>query len=113
MKKIFATMLLAVTLIFISNSQVEAREVYVGRYSDGSSVYLLTETVEKRAWAHAGGFTCTVRAGRDYLDYTFWGDGTRGYQYENSEGYKGRLYNGTSPIADEIFNYVWNNMFHF
>ena len=113
LKKMLSVMLLAAVLIFIGNSQVEAREVYVGSYSDGSSVYLLTETVQRRAWAHSGGFTCRVRAGRDYLDYTFWGSSRYGYQYENSEGYEGYVNNGTSPVADAIFNYVWNNMFHF
>ena len=112
-KKFFAVMLLAVTLMLIGNNQSEAREVYVGSYSDGSSVYLLTESVQKRVWARSVGFTCTVRAGRDYLDYTFWGNDTQGYQYENSEGYEGRVYNGTSPVADEIFAYVRRNILSF
>ncbi len=113
MKKILSVTLLAAILIFVAGSQAEAREVYVGNYSDGSSVYLLTETVKRQVWAHAGGFTCTVRAGRDYLDYTFWGDDRRGYQYENSEGYKGWLYNGSSPVADAIFTYVRRNVLNF
>ena len=109
MRKVFFAMLLAITLILIGgqNNQAEASEVYVGSYSDGTSVYLLTETIQKRAWAHAGGYSCTVRAGRDYLDYTFWyPGGYSNWQYENSEGYKGYVYDGSSPVAAAILNYI-------
>ena len=41
MRKFFVTMMLAVALVFIG-SQAEAREVYVGTYSDGAAVYLIT-----------------------------------------------------------------------
>jgi len=111
MKKVLSVMLLAVAIIFVGNSQVEAREVYVGSYSDGSSVYLLTETVKKEMWAHTGGYSCQVRAGRDYLEYTFWidsGDHST-WRYENSEGYEGRVYDGSSPVAAAILNYIRNH----
>ena len=44
MRKFFVTMMLAVAIVLVS-SQAEAREVYVGSYSDGTDVYLLTESI--------------------------------------------------------------------
>ena len=110
MKKMFSVMLLATILIFATN-QVEAAgygEVYVGSYSDGTAVYLLTNTVQKEVWAHTSGYSCKVRAGRDYLDYTFWLDAGdyRTWKYENSEGYEGNVYDGRSPVAAAILNYI-------
>ena len=102
-KKFFATMLLAVTLILVGgqNNQAEAREVFMGYYSDGSAVYLLTETV-----AYLGrGIDCSVRAVRDYLKYSFSMSG----DYWNSEGYRGNVYDGSSPVARKIFTYIRNN----
>lgn len=100
MKKIIATMLLAFALLF-SSSQVEAREVFMGYYSDGSAVYLITESI-------AGGgsnFTCQVRAGYDYLRYHFFYRNGRPY-YTNNEGYEGYVFGGASPVAANIWNYA-------
>ncbi len=104
MRKIFVTMMLAVALIFIG-SQAEAREVYVGSYSDGTAVYLLTETIDRggpgsRLRNTSWSLFCTVRAGNDYLDY--WFEGT---DYVNSEGYRGNINDGSSPVARAIYNY--------
>ena len=109
LKKCFATMLLAFTLIIVSSqsSQAEAGEVYVGSYSDGSSVYLLTHTVNIRSYSPYS-FTCTVRAGRDYLDYSFYPSNGSPY-YRNSEGYGGYVYGGQSPVAASIYRYVVNH----
>lgn len=101
MKKVFVTMLLAVTLIFIGGSQAEAREIYMGNYSDGTPVYLISESL-------AGGsrdFTCRVRAGRVYLHYHFYVTGGGPY-YQNSEGYRGYVYGGESPVAEAIWEYA-------
>ena len=106
MKKIVSVMFLTFAIIFASN-QVEAREVYVGSYSDGSSVYLLTETVRYHA-AGAGAWDCTVRAGCDYLNYQFWAEETY-WEYRNSEGYHGFVYDGSSPVAAAILNYLKNH----
>ena len=104
MKKFLSVMLLAIILIFVEGSQAEAREVYVGRYSDGSAVYLLTETIVNNGGSHS----CRVRAGYDYLDYRFyWWQGQAHYQ--NSEGYSGRVYGGASPVAAEIYNYIMSH----
>ena len=114
MRKFFVTMMLAVALVFIG-SQAEAREVYVGTYSDGAAVYLITETVHINQRNPGGlGFTCRVRAGRDYLTYRFWISGDtardRNTHYENSEGYSGYV-NSSSPVAVAIYRYVMNNWY--
>ena len=105
MKKILSVMLLAFAIIFISNSQVEAGEVYVGRYSDGTAVYVLSETMGIKK-VGAGIYYCTVRAGGDYLKYEFWYEDPAGWQYKNSEGYHGFVYDGSSPVAAAILNYI-------
>lgn len=108
MKKFLSTMFLAVALVFVG-SQAEAREVYVGTYSDGATVYLLTETIQSKSFRSGTGWACTVRAGRDYLDYSFYLDGQQRYWlYENSEGYSGKVYDGSSPVAAAILNYIRN-----
>ena len=109
-KKLFAAMILAFTLVVAGQtSTAEAGEVYVGTYSDGTAVYLLTHTVQRVSGAHAGGYVCTVRAGGDYLDYTFTLSAARGWQYKNSEGYSGKVYDGSSPVAASICDYLRNN----
>ena len=113
MKKLLSVMLLAAVLIFVGNNQAEAREVYVGSYSDGSSVYLLTDTVNRKPGGADYIYTCRVRAGRDYLSYEFWlgrtGSRTVDWAYKNSEGYSGLAYDGSSPVAAAILNYIRNN----
>ena len=110
MKKFFAVFFLAAALLVVGQAtKAEAGEVYMGSYSDGSSVYLLTNTVQRRSWARAYGYDCTVRAGGDYLNYTFWLSAGDTWRYENSEGYKGHVYDGSSPVAANICNYLRNN----
>ncbi len=110
MKKIFITMFLAFAIVFVVGNSAEAREVYVGSYSDGTSVYLLTETVQKRLWAKARGYSCKVRAGGSYLDYTFWFGGySADWYYNNSEGYESKVYDGSSPVAARICDYLRSN----
>ena len=116
-KKFFAAMILAFALVVAGQtSTAEAGEVYVGSYSDGTAVYLLTHTVQRRSESAAsvhedggGGYVCTVRAGGDYLDYTFTLSAARGWQYRNSEGYHGYVYDGSSPVAASICDYLRNN----
>lgn len=108
-KKIFATMILTFALVIAGGqpSTAEAREVYVGNYSDGSAVYLLTNTVVIRSY-NPYTFNCRVRAGRDYLDYRFYPRGGSPY-YRNSEGYSGYVFGGASPVAASIYRFVVNN----
>ena len=105
-KKFFATMFLAVTLAFVGTqtNTAEAREVFMGYYSDGSAVYLLTETIEQSPRNTSLLLRCTVRAGRDYLTYMFEPDNGR-IAYSNSEGYSGYINDGKSPIARAIYYY--------
>ena len=108
LKKIFSVMVLAAALILVgAQNQAEAGEVYVGSYSDGSSVYLLTHTVSIRSYSPYS-FTCRVRAGYDYLNYNFYPRNGSPY-YRNSEGYEGYVNGGASPVASNIYRYVVNN----
>ena len=109
LKKFSLMMILAVALIFAGGqqNQAEAGQVYMGSYSDGSAVYLLTDTVYIRSRSPYS-FTCTVRAGRDYLDYSFYSYRGSPY-YKNNEGYSGYVHGGQSPVAASIYRYVVNN----
>lgn len=104
-KKFCAVFFLATALVIVGQvSRVEAAEVYVGSYSDGTAVYLLTQTVQ----GIPHGYECTVRASRDYLNYSFYlVNGS--WKYSNSEGYSGYAYDGSSPVAANILNYVRNH----
>lgn len=107
MKKFFSVMLLTAVLIF-ANNQVEAAgygEIYVGSYSDGTAVYLLTQTAKSNGRQGIKDYTCRVRAGRDYLFYHFWYENT-GWEYDNNEGYSGKVYDGSSPVAASICDYL-------
>ena len=106
-KKFFSVMILAAVLVFVGNNQAEAREVYVGSYSDGSGVYLLTETVVIRSYSPFR-FNCRVRAGYDYLNYQFYPYNGSPY-YRNNEGYSGYVFGGASPVAASIYRFVRDN----
>ena len=105
-KKFFAAMILAFALVVAGQtSTAEAGEVYVGTYSDGDAVYLLTETIVPLRY----GYDCTVRAGQSYIDYRFLcNDDYSVWHYTNSEGYRGSVYDGSSPVAASICNYLRN-----
>ena len=106
-KKFFAAMFLATMILIVGQSQSEAREVYVGSYSDGSSVYLLTESVSIRSYSPFR-FNCRVRAGYDYLNYSFYPYNGSPY-YRNNEGYSGYVFGGSSPVAAGIYRFVRDN----
>ncbi|MBE8955744.1 MAG: hypothetical protein SR2Q5_08850 [Quinella sp. 2Q5] len=105
-KKIFVAMALAFALI-VGMSKADAADVYMGNYSDGSAVYLMTNTVVIRSYSPLS-FNCRVRAGRDYLNYRFFARGGSPY-YRNNEGYEGYVFGGQSPVAANIYRYVLNN----
>ncbi len=88
-------------------SKAEAREYYVGSYSDGTPVYLLTHTIRIQSYKPYR-FFCSVRVLRDYLDYHFYPYNGSPY-YRNSEGYEGYVNGGQSPVASNIYHYVVNN----
>ena len=108
-KKFLAVFFLAAALVLIGgqSSKAEAGEAYVGTYSDGTAVYLLTHTVSIRSYSPYS-FTCRVRAGYDYLNYNFYPVNGSPY-YRNSEGYEGYVNGGASPVASNIYRYVVNN----
>ena len=102
-KKFLAVFFLAAALVLIGgqSSKAEAGEVYVGTYSDGTSAYLLTHTIA----GGRGNFACTVRAGRDYIHYSFWYEGGRPY-YRNDWPAEGYVYGSGSPVAIGIWEWV-------
>ncbi len=108
-KKLLSVFMLAALLVICGgqNGKAEAGEVYVGNYSDGSAVYLLTHTVSLNS-RNPYSFNCRVRAGWDYLNYSFYPYNGSPY-YRNSEGYSGYVHGGQSPVAANIYRYVVNN----
>lgn len=113
LKKISALIVLLTAILFSTTNvqSVEAAEVFVGRYSDGSDVYLITESINIESRSPYR-FNCTVRAGQgrsyDYLRYNFFPYNGSPY-YRNSEGYEGYVFEGLSPVARNIYNYVKEN----
>lgn len=100
-KKFLVAMVLAVALIVAGGVKAEAGEVYVGTYSDGTAAYLLTQTIS----GGRGNFACTVRAGRDYIHYSFWYSNGRPY-YRNDWPAEGYVYGSGSPVAIGIWEWV-------
>ncbi|MBQ7477223.1 MAG: hypothetical protein IJT06_07525 [Selenomonadaceae bacterium] len=110
MVKKFSLMVVMALALFLTsgiNQRAEAAEIYMGNYSDGSAVYLLTNSVAIRSYRPYT-FNCRVRAGYDYLNYRFFAVNGSPY-YRNSEGYEGYVYGGQSPVAANIYRYVVNN----
>ena len=108
-RKISLMMLLAVAILITGAqaNRAEAYEQYVGTYSDGTSAYLLTQSVNiqsRRPYT----FTCTVRYTGNYLYYSFFPVNGSPY-YRNSEGYEAYVFGGESPVAANIYRYVTNN----
>ena len=107
-RKFFSVVLLALVLVLVNaGSQAEAGTRYVGSYSDGSDVYLLTHTVyiqSRRPYT----FSCDVSAAGAYLHYSFFPANGSPY-YRNSEGYEGYVFGGQSPVAENIYRYVVDN----
>ena len=94
-----------VFIIIIGQSNFAAAfEKYVGYYSDGTGVYLLTESVIIKSYRPYS-FTCAVRAGRNNLYYSFFPLNGSPY-YRNNEGFSGYVFSGQSPVAANIYDYV-------
>ena len=110
-KRQISCILLLVAVLILAGGQcntAEARNVYVGTYSDdGSDAFLLTETVNIRSYSPLS-FTCTVYATGDHLRYNFFWRNGESY-YRNSEGYEGYTFGGQSPVAANIYRFVANN----
>ena len=86
MKKIFAVMLLAMSIIFVGNNQAEATEYYAGRNRSGADFYLIEESSHKNKALH---LCCTVRIVYNkqsaLVDYEF-SIATAGFWWRNSYG---------------------------
>ena len=106
-KKFFAAILLACVLTVAGGAKADAAEIYMGRYSDGTAVYFLPQSLGIESYSPLR-FYCTVRAGRDYLNYNFYPYNGSPY-YRNSEGYSGYVFGGESPVAANIYRHVLNN----
>lgn len=107
-RKIFVAMMLAFALVVGGySSQANAAEIYMGNYSDGTAVYFLPQSLGIESYSPLR-FYCTVRAGRDYLNYNFYPYNGSPY-YRNSEGYSGYVFGGASPVAANIYRHVLNN----
>lgn len=105
MKKFFKIMILATLIVFAAcHNQTEAREIYSGKYSDGTDVYLIYESINIKNY-NPFTFTCRVRAGRDYINYYFYQYNGQPY-YRNSEGYQGYVRSNASPVARGIYRFV-------
>ena len=109
LSEIFAIIILGLigfNVSFGSNQDTDT-EVYMGSYNDGTKVYLIIQSVNIQSQSpHT--FTCRVRAGQDYLDYTFYPINKVAY-YRNSEGYEGKVEADSSPVASSIYRYVVNH----
>lgn len=107
-KSFLVAVMLAFALIVGGQaSSTEAAEIYVGNYSDGTAVYFLPQSLGIESY-NPWRFYCTVRAGRDYLNYSFYPYNGSPY-YRNSEGYSGYVFGGQSPVAASIYRYVISN----
>lgn len=108
-KNFFAAVILAFAIVVASGQSpsAEAAEIYVGNYSDGTAVYFLPQSLGIESYNPLR-FYCTVRAGRDYLNYNFYPYNGSPY-YRNSEGYSGYVFGGQSPVAANIYRHVLNN----
>ena len=108
-KKVSVAALLAVILLVYEGgyNSAEASAVFLGRYSDGSPAYIITQSVvifDYRPYR----FTCTIESDGDFLDYYFFSRNGRPY-YRNTEGYEAYVFGGESPIAERIYRFVVNN----
>ena len=107
-KNFFVAVMLAFVIVVAGGqSSTEAAEIYVGNYSDGTAVYFLPQSLGIESYNPLR-FYCTVRAGRDYLNYNFYPYNGSPY-YRNSEGYSGYVFGGQSPVAANIYRHVLNN----
>lgn len=106
-KKIFVAMMLAFAIVVAGGQPSTANaEVYVGNYSDGTAVYLVSVSIHSR---NPYNFHCRVRdSNYIYLNYHFYPRGGSPY-YRNNEGYEGYVFGGQSPVAANIYRYVINN----
>ncbi|SFT60576.1 hypothetical protein SAMN02910356_01281 [Selenomonas sp. GACV-9] len=108
-KKVVSSILLAAALVFVAAPAVpvEAEDYYMGTYTDGTTAYLVSESIEITSRSPYT-FNCLVRNSGNDLYYSFYPNNGSPY-YRNSEGYHGYVFGGESPIAANIYRFVINN----
>ena len=98
LKKIFAVMLLAMAIIFVSGQQsyTKAADYYVGTIGGQPEVnaYMTLKMVTK-----SGGIK--------YLRYHFYG-GDPGYSFSNDQGFSGRVDRYSTPIESEMMRVAFS-----
>ena len=119
MKKILAMAVFALSILIFQMPQAAAQDIFVGTYSSGYNVYLMTETIRIQSRDYMD-YTCRVKAirGNDviYVDYTFWEDRQRRIieHYRDSSGNTGMFTisdaNG-HPVPYNIDNYVGDHYY--
>ena len=108
-KKLLAACCLAFALIAAAapSPTAEARDYYVGTYSDGTAAYIVTESVNISSYSPYT-FTCTVHYAGNYIYYSFYPVNGNPY-YHNSEGYHAYVFGSGSPVAEGIYRFVVHN----
>lgn len=108
-RKFLMACCLAVALINFAETAptAEARDYYIGTYSDGTNAFLVTESVHISSY-HPYTFTCTVHYAGNYIYYAFFPVNGNPY-YRNSEGYEAYVFGSGSPVAENIYKFVVHN----
>ena len=108
MKKFFATLLIAMALIFgIQNNFAEAEEVFMGTHpSSNMQAYLITDTIE----INDDSFTCTVisyyKNQHSYVKYYFFQNGGDFY-YQTDANLRPLKLSENTVVENNIYKYVW------
>ena len=102
LKNFFATILLAMIILFCSqNNFVEAKDIYVGTSdATGWDCYVMTETLVEESSDRFGVNLKMVTRSKEvkYLSYMFWRDSIgSSWHFKNSQGYSGMV-SGDTPI---------------
>ena len=116
LKKIFAVMLLAMAIIFVSGQQsyTKAADYYVGTSpATGWQCYLISETIsgviggQPEVNAYMTLKMVTKSGGIKYLRYHFYG-GDPGYSFSNDQGFSGRVDRYSTPIESEMMRVAFS-----
>lgn len=119
MQKFLAIAIFAVGIFAAQISTAQASDVYVGTYSSGYQVDLMTETVRLQSRDRMD-YTCRVKAVRGgdviYVDYTFWEDRQSPYEfYRDSSGNTGKFTFGSAnghPVPHAIDSYISEHFYN-
>ena len=107
MKKLFSVMLIAIAIIFVGNTQAEARDVYVGTSNTtGWACYVDTDSIYWQNYYQCSATLKMVKnSGRvqnlyyDFMIMQHWTD------FKNSQGYSGEV-NSSVPIEKAMWDFI-------